>query len=322
MTQPVSTPASTEPLQFDRAVNKDGADKGPGVTCSMCERKIVDRYYTLGEQPACVSCKAKVERDAAHAKRPAVFARSALFGFGGAVAGAVLYYAVLKLTGYEIGLVAIASGFMIGHAMRKGAGGWGGRRFQLAAAGLTYLSVGMAYLPMAMEGAKEANAGVRSDSTAADSTTTDSATVAQQGAPVDGDSTAFVATDGGAVPDSNAAAAGDSNVVAYADTVAADSASAPTTVTPGTDDEPAGFGAVLIGLGAVLAFSLALPILVIIGSMPGGLISALIILFGIMQAWKMTAAQDLTFHGPLIVERQRGDEGAATEGRRTLNVSK
>src|SRR4029453_18267103 len=45
-----------------------------------------------------------------------------------------------------------------------------------------------------------------------------------------------------------------------------------------------------IGLAVLLAFTWALPVVVVAGSMPGGLLSAAIIGFGMLQAWKMTAA--------------------------------
>jgi hypothetical protein len=75
-------------------------------------------------------------------------ALAAVFGIGAAIAGAALYYAVIAITNFEIGLVAIAIGYMVGYAVRKGAGG-GGRRFQILAILLTYWAVGLAYVPLA-----------------------------------------------------------------------------------------------------------------------------------------------------------------------------
>jgi hypothetical protein len=58
---------------------------------------------------------------------------------------------------------------------------------------------------------------------------------------------------------------------------------------------------VLMGLGALLMFIMALPVLVIAGSFPSGLISAFIIFIGMRQAWRMTAAPQVTFFGPYQV---------------------
>jgi hypothetical protein len=46
---------------------------------------------------------------------------------------------------------------------------------------------------------------------------------------------------------------------------------------------------------------LALPVLVVIGSMPSGLISAVIILLGMRQAWKMTGAPIMRVAGPFRI---------------------
>ena len=65
---------------------------------------------------------------------------AAIFGLGAALAGAAIYYAVIAITHFEIGLVAILIGYMVGYAVRKGAGGRGGLRFQILAALLTVRS--------------------------------------------------------------------------------------------------------------------------------------------------------------------------------------
>lgn len=56
-----------------------------------------------------------------------------------------------------------------------------------------------------------------------------------------------------------------------------------------------------LGVGGGLLFVLLLPIVVIIGSMPSGLISALIIGIGIRQAWSMTAGAHVLITGPFKV---------------------
>ena len=56
--------------------------------------------------------------------------------------------------------------------------------------------------------------------------------------------------------------------------------------------------AAIAGVGVVLAFCAALPVLSVIGSFPSGLISAAIIGFGMRQAWRMTAAPPIEVTGP------------------------
>ena len=51
---------------------------------------------------------------------PAGFVKAALGGVAGGIAGALLYYLVLALSGYEIGIIAIAVGFLVGKGVRWG----------------------------------------------------------------------------------------------------------------------------------------------------------------------------------------------------------
>src|SRR5262245_41350669 len=100
---------------------------------------------------------------------------------------------------------------MVGYSVRKGAGGRGGRRFQILAAVLTYCAVGLAYTPLALQEAPNAP-----------------------------------------------------RIVAL----------------------------VLIPV---------LPVLIVAGSMPSGLITAAIIYFGIRQAMRMTARPVLQISGPFRI---------------------
>jgi len=78
------------------------------------------------------------------------FLMAALYGGGAALLGALIWFAITKLTGYELGLVAVVVGLLVGKAVRKGSRGVGGRRFQILAVVLTYLSIGLAYVPLAI----------------------------------------------------------------------------------------------------------------------------------------------------------------------------
>jgi hypothetical protein len=66
-----------------------------------------------------------------------------------------------------------------------------------------------------------------------------------------------------------------------------------------------GKGRLLLGSVVLLGLMVALPALVVIGSMPSGLISAFIIFIGMRQAWKMTAAAVLRVAGPYRVGAQQ-----------------
>ena len=95
-------------------------------------------------------------RSAAETPRGIIpFITAGVFGLGAGVVGAGIYYAVIAIANLEIGIVAILIGYMVGYAVRKGAGGRGGRRFQVLAVALTYASVALAYTPLAFNQAAD-----------------------------------------------------------------------------------------------------------------------------------------------------------------------
>ena len=264
MSSESTRPSSQDDLQFDRAVHAEAPNAEAGLACAMCNAPLRTEYFHVAEQPTCAVCKSAVERSNENAmsqgRRPATFARALVFGLVAAIAGAILYYAVIALTGWEIGLVAIVIGFMVGFAVQKGTHGAGGRRFQWLAVILTYFAVGLAYAPLAFKSFSEgdgAKSAAVSDSAAANATTgaTDSAAAATP-------------------------------VVAPEATAPGDSASTMGAAT---------------ALGITFLFIFALPVMYIAGSMPSGLISAIIILVGMQQAWKMTARVRVPISGPYRV---------------------
>lgn len=78
------------------------------------------------------------------------FARGLLFGLGGALVGLAIYAGVVIFTGYEIGLVSLAVGFIVGRSVVLGSRGRTGTRYQVSAAMLTYFAVSMATIPVAV----------------------------------------------------------------------------------------------------------------------------------------------------------------------------
>lgn len=298
-------------LSFDRAIPSAEAapgDGAPQVRCANCARPITATYHTVNGQAVCSSCRMKLEHLTKSVRSPGLLAKAAVYGVGAAIVGAIIYWAVMRFLNLEIGLVAILTGWMVGKAVRAGANGGGGRLLQAGSALLVYLSVAGAYLPFAIGAAMEgAKAAVAADSTGAvsdDSLRTlaarfDSLVAADSAAEANGvaDSATTLAS---AVPTTivldTAALGGVANGTAAADSAVA---------------RPLG-GSVIIGLLAALVFAAALPILAIIGSMPGGLISAAIIGFGMVQAWQLTGATPVTIEGPFRVGGAAGP-GAGAE---------
>ena len=244
-------------LQFDRVevagTPTDTADGGPAVLCTVCGKSVGAEYYHANDKPVCDTCRDIVLAAAATPRTIGPLVRAGLFGLAAAVAGAAIYYAVIAITNFEIGLVAILIGYMVGYSVRRGAGGRGGRRFQIVALLLTYWAVGLAYTPLAY---KELS-GKTTSSQSTDSTSADAVAPAP-------------------TPDTALALAAE-------------------------EDTPTTPGSFLVALGVMFFFVFALPVMYVIGSFPGGILSALIIGFGMMQAWTMTRAHKIEISGPYKV---------------------
>jgi len=261
MTQPSSGDRADD-LNFDRAESASGTSGAAPDRCGNCGKPVGETYHTVNGTMICASCRGRLQSAAAPVRSPATLGKAIAAGFGAAVVGAIIYYAVMRYFNLEIGLVAILTGWMVGKAMQKATAGRGGRLLQVSAGLLTYVSVAMAYFPFAVQ---QMNAASQ-----------EAASAQAEGAP-----TVAAPTE----PESQSVPGGES----------------------------AGLNPV-VGLIIVAGFALILPILVIVGSMPSGLISAVIIGFGMLQAWQLTGAPTLAFEGPFRLAPKQGDGDAGLAG--------
>jgi hypothetical protein len=249
------TPVGREELQFDSVTTQSASSTPPGapaklaVTCGACRTSIETEYYHINGNVFCGRCRTALESAAETPRGLVPLISAGVFGLGAGILGAVIYYAVMVIAHLEIGIVAILIGYMVGYAVRKGARGRGGLRFQVVAVLLTYASVALAYAPIAFKQAIAERNAQRAQAPVID-------------------------------PDSRTVAGADSTIAA--------------TRKPGA-------GRVGLALLLLLFYVGALPVLVIVGSFPSGLIGALIIFIGMRQAWRMTAAPVLEILGPYRV---------------------
>jgi len=132
------------PLQFERA-DFDSAATAPA--CAVCHAPLAGSYFELDGAMSCEAC-ASAARLAANAPLgPSAVFRALAFGTAAALAGTALWFAVAKLTGFEVGLISIVIGMLVGRAVLRGSRGRGGPLFQLIAVVLTYGSITLAYVP-------------------------------------------------------------------------------------------------------------------------------------------------------------------------------
>ena len=140
----------SEDLRFDKV---DGnADQ---LACEFCESQIHDAYFDVNGQTACQKCRYTVEEQRNNRSSASRFLRAFFAGSVAAVVGAGIYYAVLALTGYEFGLLAILVGFMVGVAVNWGSYARGGWVYQALAVSLTYAAIVSTYVPFVFEAWEE-----------------------------------------------------------------------------------------------------------------------------------------------------------------------
>jgi hypothetical protein len=238
----LSSESTTGTLQFDTVVPAASAGTpfpANTVVCGNCQQHLTHQYYDVNGMSVCDSCRNGFVEQLTSPSGLAVMLRAAMFGLGAAIAGAVLYYAVVAITNFEIGLVAIAIGYMVGYAIRHAARGRGGRRLQVLAVVLTYWAVGLAYTPLAIK----------------------------------------AAYDGATTESVSRSAANDK---------------------PVTTDESDG-ASVAVVAAYVMGLSFVLPVMFVLGSLPSGAISALIIGLGMRQAWQMTGVAKFEVSGPFTI---------------------
>jgi hypothetical protein len=119
-------------LQFDR-VEKPGV----GASCSNCKRPLGSTYYQANGFVICESCRMAIEEQWNTASSVSRFPLALVWGVGAAALGTGLYFGFTVIAKFELSLIAIAVGYIVGRAVRTGSGGRGGLAYQLLAMFLT-----------------------------------------------------------------------------------------------------------------------------------------------------------------------------------------
>lgn len=261
MDQDRSTTPEPTGMQFDHA--EFGGEGERKFECSFCQRPLGSSYFELNGQPACEACRYKVEAETATGPGATGFFKAALAGAGAALVGAGIYYAVLALSGYEVGIVAILVGYLVGRAVHWGSRGRGGWPYQTLAIGLTYLAIVSTYIPLIFQEFQKS-----------------SPAAVEQGAAAGG---ASAAADGGGKEA----------------TVPAEPAepAVPAAPTESAETEEMGVGGFFLGLGALVLLAAAMPFLAGIENFMG----IIIIGIGLYEAWRQNKRHVLTVEGPFEV---------------------
>ena len=294
-------PAPDEPLQFDEADFGTEAPLGPA--CSICRAPIADRYYEVSGQVVCEPCRDRMEATTRGGSRAVRLFKATAFGLVAAALGAVLYYAIVRATDMNFGLVAVVVGLMVGGAVRSGSGHRGGWGYQLLAVGLTYLAIAGMIAPFLISSLAE----LEEQQEQQEQKQEDEAIRARIQAMVD------EAEREGAEPEAKAEAEAADRAPAEKgreagpETAAAgaDGKGVVVKVVAPPENDPT-IGQIVLAIAAMAAFGLALPVMVGIGHP----ISGLIYTFALWEAWKINRRTTLAFNGPYHVTTPSAGEPA------------
>ena len=244
--------------------------------CTRCVAQLRGSYHVVNEMVTCATCRHAAEAE--HSSGG--FGRALAYGLGAAIAGAIGYYLFVRVTGMEWGLITALVGIGVGQAVRMGSRSRGGRKFQLLAVVLAYLSMGGAYLPYGAAGFIEGMKNGEHSSTAPAVANEGHAAAATDQLSAD---SAVATEEEATTPESDAAASQPKQLAA------ANQKSAK------VGGGLLALGVVVILIGGVLAL-FAMPVIVAFASP----LSGLIMCFALFRAWKQNAGAptELRVAGP------------------------
>ncbi len=279
MPEPDAAPESSEELSFDKAQFDDTATSE--FSCSACGNPIRDSYFRTPESVFCSSCRWALEAEAGKPKPGGSkrFGKAFLYGLGGAAAGTLVYFLVLWGTGYEVGLISIVVGWLVGKAVFLGSEQTGGRKYQVLAVALTYFSICASYAPLIVQ---EMMKGAETSTSEASAAQGASPEVAVRLVP-EGEDAAPVTEDelAQARPAPENMEDIDPGVIYSVDGASEE----------GEDMNP------LLAVAVILAICMAAPFL----SGLDNIFGLIIIGIGMYEAWKLSASRELAFEGPFSV---------------------
>jgi len=137
----------SEDLQFESTTTEHSDE----VACSACDKPVRDTYFMANGAMVCPECRLELLSTAPTGTAFGRLSKAIGFGLVGGAIGAAVYFLIVKLTGYEVGLVAILVGFLVGAGVKLGSAGRGGFGYQTLAVGLTYLAIVSSYVPLMID---------------------------------------------------------------------------------------------------------------------------------------------------------------------------
>ena len=259
------------------------AKSTPGASrkdlCEKCGQAVEHWYFRVNGAMHCLPC-AKSERNMAPRDSESAYTRALLFGGGVAVAVFFLYVVVGITTGLIFEYSAFVLGWAIAKMMMVGSKGIGGRRYQWTAVILTYATVSIAAVPIAIDYQSRRDAAIRAQAKSVDLAEEQQKLEEEFGS-------------GASRPSQDAGRAGTaSNNVGQPGNGSGSAAKA----------RSSGVGARSVvspaaAFGSLIILGLFSPVLQLALPIQGG-ISLILLILGIAIAWRATAAKRMEITGP------------------------
>ena len=143
------TPSAPPAPDFERVEYASGPG---GNSCQLCQRTLAGSYYQVNGKVVCTECRGRIDAGDGGLSRRERVIMATVYGAGAALIGSVVWYVVSRITGMELGIIAIGIGLFVGQGVRKGSRARGGRGYQALAMLLTYLSIVTSYVPAVVSG--------------------------------------------------------------------------------------------------------------------------------------------------------------------------
>lgn len=255
--------ASGGDLQFETAeVDEGHADP---TACGSCGGSLAPSYWVVDGQPACARCKGLHAARGTGGTGPGRFARACLFGGLAGAVGAGIWYGIREVSGYEIGLISIVVGWMVGAGVRIGSRERGGRLYQALAVFIAYTAIVSTYVPLIVRELRSQD-------------------LAQAESATSGEGAGESTSTGGATP---APASGEG------------AAPPPTGGLPAEEEVTAAQALVAFALFAIFIAAIAYAAPFLVGF--ENLIGIAIIAFGLWEAWRINRRTEPAISGPFRI---------------------
>ncbi len=149
----MSEQPAEEALDFQRA-QFDAPP--PALACQRCKQPLTGSYFSVNGQGVCASCLELAKRE-----QKSSLPKAVLLGTAAGAVGALAYYAIRTLTGFDLALITIVIGIVVGLGVRMGAGGSQSVGYRVLSVALTWIAMCSTYVPVIL-GSLDENAASHS----------------------------------------------------------------------------------------------------------------------------------------------------------------